>query len=231
MLVSRTNRHPTAHRALAWTVLVASLCLCGCGAARQGPESTLQALADALRRGDAPAAYALMSRRYRERVPLAELERILREQPDEVRATADALERPVAIEEEARARLGGGEEVVIERTQGEWRVVTDVADYYARGTPREAVRSFVRAIEHRRYDVVLALLPRAERERLTEPGLRAQWDGPGREEVERLVSALRSALETSPMQESGERAVMPYGDRFRVVLVREDGAWCIEDPE
>ena len=164
-------------------------------------------------------------------MPLAELERILREQPEEVRATADALDGPVAIEEEARVRLASGEEIVIERARGQWRVVTDVADYYARGTPREAVRSFVRAIEHQRYDVVLALLPRAERERLSEEGLRAQWDGPGREEVERVVAALRGALETSPIEETGERAVMPYGDRFRVVLVREDGAWCIEDPE
>jgi hypothetical protein len=213
----------------AW--LLACLLAAGCGAAPQGAETTLHALADALRRGDAPAAHALMSRRYRERVPLAELERILREQPEEVRATADALERPMAIEEEARARLPNGEEIVLERTAGGWRVVSDVADYYARGTPREAIRSFVRAIEHQRYDVVLALLPRAERERLTEEGLRAQWDGPGREEVERLVSALRGALATSPVQESGERAVMPYGDRFRVVLVREDGVWCIEDPE
>jgi hypothetical protein len=212
-------------------LLLGAPCVWGCGAAPEGPESSLHALAEALRRGDAPAAHALMSRRYRERVPLVELERILREQPEEVRATADALDHPVAIEEEARARLPNGEEIVIERTDGAWRVVTDVADYYARGTPRETVRSFVRAIEHRRYDVVLALLPRAERERLTEEGLRAQWDGPGREEVERLVSALRSALATSPVQESGERAVMPYGDRFRVVLVREDGTWCIEDPE
>jgi hypothetical protein len=172
-----------------------------------------------------------MSRRFRERVPLVELERILREQPDEARATADALERPLAIEEEARARLPGGEQVVIERVDGVWRVVTDVADYYARGTPRDTVRSFVRALENRRYDVVLALLPRAERERLREDDLRAQWEGPGREEIERLVAALRAALETSPVQESGERAVLPYGDRFRVVLVREDGSWCIEDPE
>lgn len=212
-------------------VLALAAVSAGCGGAPRGPRETLHALAEALRRGDAPAAHALMSRRFRERVPLVELERILREQPDEARATADALERPLAIEEEARARLPGGEQVVIERVDGVWRVVTDVADYYARGTPRDTVRSFVRALENRRYDVVLALLPRAERERLREDDLRAQWEGPGREEIERLVAALRAALETSPVEESGERAVLPYGDRFRVVLVREDGSWCIEDPE
>lgn len=208
-----------------------ALALAGCPQPPSRAESTLSELAAALRRGDAPAAYALMSSRYRERVPLEELERTMREQPEEIAATADALEHPLAIEEEARVHLATGEDVVLERGEGGWRVITEVADYYARGTPRETVRSFVRAIEHRRYDVVIALLPASERSALTEEGLRTQWEGPAREEVERLVSALRASLETSPIEQSGDRAVMAYGDRFRVVMVRESGQWCIEDPE
>ncbi|MBN8615553.1 MAG: hypothetical protein J0L92_33465 [Deltaproteobacteria bacterium] len=208
-----------------------AMCLAGCPQPPSPAHTTLHELAAALRRGDAPAAYALMSSRYRERVPLEELARTMREQPEEIAATADALEHPLAIEEEARAHLATGEDVVLERGDEGWRVVTEVADYYARGTPRETIRSFVRAIEHRRYDVVLALLPAGERERLDEASLRAQWEGPAREEVERLVSALRQGLEASPIEQTGDRAVMPYGDRFRVVLVRESGAWCIEDPE
>ncbi len=213
------------------SVVILSALTVGCPPPANRAETTLHELAAALRRGDAPAAYALMSSRYRERVPLEELARTMREQPEEIAATADALEHPLAIEEEARAHLATGDDVLLERGEQGWRVVTEVADYYARGTPREAIRSFVRAIEHHRYDVVIALLPLGEREQLTEEGLRARWEGPGREEVERLVSALRGGLETSPIEQSGDRAVMPYGDRFRVVLVRESGRWCIEDPE
>ncbi|MBX7196930.1 MAG: hypothetical protein K1X94_33075 [Sandaracinaceae bacterium] len=218
-------------RSIALPLVLAMGASAGCGGASPPAEQTLHELASALRRGDAPAAYALMSSRYRERVPLAELERLMREQPDEIRATADAIDRPLAVEEEARARLSSGDVIELRHEAGAWHVISEVADYYARSTPREAVRSFVRAIEHRRYDVVLALLPAAERERLTEEGLRTQWEGEAREEIERLVSALRGALATSPVQETGDRAVMPYGDRFRVVLVRESGLWCIEDPE
>ncbi len=221
-----------ARRCLGALILCATLVVHGgCGAAPTGPETSLRELAAALRRGDARASYALMSARYRERVSLEELERLFAEQPDEILDTAAALEQPLAVEVEARAVLGRGEGVLLERADGGWRVVSDVLDYYGRDTPREAVRSFVRAIERQRYDVVLALLPAAERERLTADGLRAQWEGPGREEVERLASALREGLEASPIQETGDRAVMPYGDRFRVVLVREAGLWCIEDPE
>lgn len=227
----RRMRDALAPSAWLGACLAASVATTGCPPPQGRAETTLHELAAALRRGDAPAAYALMSSRYRERVPLEELERLMREQPAEIAATADALERPLAVEEEARAHLASGEDVLLEHGDGGWRVVTNVADFYARGTPRETIRSFVRAIEHRRYDVVLALLPPGERERLTEEGLREQWEGPAREEVERLVSALRGGLETSPIEQSGDRAVMPYGDRFRVVLVREAGQWCIEDPE
>ncbi|GAB4110623.1 MAG: hypothetical protein OHK0013_46510 [Sandaracinaceae bacterium] len=172
-----------------------------------------------------------MSSSYRERVPLAELERLMAEHPEEVRATADALERPISVREEAIVRLPDGDGVTLEREGGAWRVVTDVADYYGRDTPRETVRSFVRAVTRRRYDVVVSLLPAAERSRITPEQLQAQWEGEGREEIARLLAALRGALAEAPVQETGDRAVLPYGDRFRVVLVREGGLWCIEDPE
>jgi hypothetical protein len=230
MSVGRSRRAGPAPAVLAPLGLCVAM-LAGCGAAPEGPERSLGALAAAMRAGDARAAYALMSARYRERVPLAELERLFAERPEELRATADALERPLAVEEEARARLGDGEVVVLERTDGDWRLVTDVLDYYGRRTPRDAVRSFVRAIENGRYDVIVGLLPAAERSRVSAESLRAQWEGEGREEIARLVTALRTALETGPVQETGDRAVLPYGDRFRVVLVREAGLWCIEDPE
>lgn len=208
-----------------------ALALAGCPPRADQADTTLRSLAQALRRGDASAAYALMSQSYREQVPLSELERLMREQPEEIRATAEALEQPLAIEEEARARLPNGEIVVLARDDGAWRVVTDVSDYYGQRTPRAAVRSFVRAVEHRRYDVVLALLPEAERSRWNAETLRTQWEGPAREELERLVTALRGALETAPIEQTGDRATMPYGDRFRVVLVREANRWHIEDPE
>jgi hypothetical protein len=212
-------------------LLAVGMAASGCGAAPAGPEGSLAALARALRAGDARTTYGLMSSSYRERVPLEELERLMAAHPEEMRATADALERPLAVREEAIVRLPEGETVALERVEGSWRVVTDVADYYGRSTPRETVRSFVRAVARRRYDVVVSLLPAAERSRTTAAQLEAQWEGDGREEIARLLAALRTAIADAPVEETGDRAVLPYGERFRVVLVREGGQWCIEDPE
>ena len=59
---------------------------------------------------------------------------------------------------------GAHETLRLRREDGTWRVVTDVIDWYSQRTPRQAVRSFVRAVEARRWDVLLRLLPEADRE-------------------------------------------------------------------
>lgn len=205
--------------------------LMGCAPTPPSPTRSLGALAQALRQGDAEAAHALMSSRYRERIPLAEFRRLMAEQPDEILATAEALEHPLAIEEEARVQLSSGEEIVLAREGDGWRVVTNVADAYAQASPRDAVRSFLRALERDRFDVVHRLLPEAERARWSVEALRATWRGEAREEIERLSRALRDAVDTARIEQTGDRAVMPYGARHRLILVREERGWVIESPE
>jgi len=214
-------------------VLIAALLLGGCPGfdATQTPESTVSAFSRALRDGRVDDAYSMMSESYRRRVGIDEFRRLFRDYPAEVQQTARALtERRGSPEEEATVEYGEGETMRLVRESGEWRVATDVVDFYDQSTPRAALRSFVRSMERRRYDVVLALIPEADREGMTEDRMRETWEGEGREEVERLLANLRAALD-NPIEEVGDRATMTYGDRFRVRFVREDGVWRIEDPE
>lgn len=216
----------------AWAIGVLMLAL-GCGGMSAGatPESAVASFAGALRDGRTRDAYALMSEAYRRRVPLEEFERFFRDYPREVSETARTLSaRRGRSEQEARIAYGEGEQLRLVREGGDWRVATDVVDFYDQSTPRVALRSFVRAMERRRYDVVLRLIPEADREGMSEPRMREAWEGEGREEVERLLANLRAALD-NPIEEVGDRATMIYGDRFRVQFVREDGDWRIEDPD
>ncbi|HEY8432414.1 MAG TPA: hypothetical protein VIL20_28780 [Sandaracinaceae bacterium] len=213
--------------------LALSLLLSGCPGIGAGatPEGTVAAFAAALRDGRIADAYALMSESYRRRVSYEEFERYFRDYPDEVRETARALgERSGRAEQEAVVEYGEGETLRLTREGGQWRVSTDVVDFYDQSTPRAALRSFVRAMERGRYDVVLRLVPEADREGMTPERMREAWEGEGREEVERLVATLRASLD-NPIEEVGDRATMHYGDRFRVQFVREDGVWRIEDPD
>lgn len=210
-----------------------ALALGGCPGLDAGttPEATVAAFSSALREGRAGDAYGLMSESYRRRVSQSEFRRYFRDYPAEVQQAARALSRRHGrAEQEAVVEYGEGESLRLVREHGDWRVATDVVDFYDQGTPRAALRSFVRAMERRRYDVVLALIPEADREGMTEERMRETWEGEGREEVERLLANLRASLD-DPIEEVGDRATMSYGDRFRVQFVREDGVWRIEDPD
>jgi len=59
--------------------------------------------------------------------------------------------------------------------------------------------------------------------------LRAAWEGAQKDEMVRIAAALRAALPTAQFEEVGDRATMAYGSGGTVQLLREHGAWKIED--
>lgn len=224
---------PTRSSFLALLVACAALTVLapGCGPSIGSPEAALEALAAALRAGDADGAYALMSRSYRARVSREEFRALFSSQPDEIARTADALShRAGPVEEEARIEWREHERIELAREGGAWRIVTDVVDYYSQASPRDAVRSFVRAAEHRRFDVLLGLLPATDRAGTDAARLEALWTGEGREGFERLVGSLRAGLE-APIETHGDRATMEYGEHARAELALEGERWVIVDPD
>lgn len=204
---------------------------CGSPGAGATPEVTLARFAAALRDGRVEDAYRMMSERYRRRVSLVDFQRSVADDARQTSQTAQALTRPRGRAlQEAVVEYGEGESVRLVREAGAWRVVTDIVNYYDQSTPRAALRTFVRAMERERYDVILRLIPVRDREGMTVERLRADLSGEGREEAERLVANLRTALH-NPIEEVGDRATMTYAERFRVQFVREQGVWRIEDPD
>jgi hypothetical protein len=86
----------------------------------------------------------------------------------------------------------------------------------------------MRAVERKRYDVVLKFVPDNHKEGLDAAKLKAAWEGHDKEEIDQVVAALRQALPTASIEEAGERATMAYG-AGTMQLVRERGLWKIED--
>lgn len=210
--------------------LALSLSLVGCGGASAGsPEAALASLERALRARDASAAYALMSRSYRARVPFETFVALVEHPSEEALAAIDALGHPDGPAEiEAEVTLSEHDVVVLRREDGAFRVDSDVVDYYSQLTPRGALRSFVRAAEHQRFDVLLRLMPRRDREGFTEESLRALWTEQ-RERMDRLVGTLRSALD-APIEVIGDRATLS-GEGAHATFVLEGDVWVVEDPD
>jgi hypothetical protein len=128
-----------------------------------------------------------------------------------------------------------GEPVTLVEEGGRWLVDDPTLfEPWSQRTPRAALRSFVRALEQQRYDVVLRLCPTQRRPTLSVDALRAYWEGEHKADNAALLARLRAALDAPapghPMVETGDEARMPYpGGEVR--LVREDGAWKIENPD
>ena len=79
----------------------------------------------------------------------------------------------------------------------------------------------MRAVELRRYDVVLRLIPNRYRAAASPDKLRAYWEGARKPENQKLLKNLRGNI--------GDEARMPYGENAEVRFVREDGLWKVED--
>lgn len=215
-------------------VALASCFAPGCahgGDASVTPEQTIAAFARALNQNDFEAAYALMSEDYRSRVGFEQFKRQLRENPQEMLEVSTALGHVrEPAEEQAVVSYDDDEELLLRRSGDRWYISTNVVDFYDQSTPRAALRSFVRAMERKRYDVVIRLIPDADKEGITTDRMEQAWAGEEREQVERMLSMLREHLD-APIEVIGTRATMPYGEHMRVQFVREGSAWKIEDPE
>lgn len=218
-----------------------------CGASSPTPVDTLRAYGASLREGDARTAWSLLSSQAREGMTFEAFEALLRAHASEARALGGAYEAVAGDEGvTARLELGDGEALSLRVEGGRWRLDPAALDFYPQHTPRQALRSFVRALRRERWEVLLRLAPRsvlAQLEaRAAEGGtggtaaevLRTAWTGRAADEVSAMATALSEALERGrPIEAMGERATMTYGPGAQRVarLVREDGRWCVEQTE
>lgn len=207
-----------------------ALAVSACGAPRaEDPHSVLRAYARALDEGRADDAYRMLSEEARRGTSVDAFRRMVKDNPGEVREIAKALARPTATPVvTASVTSGNGQELSLVLEGGRWKVEATAVDLYAQDTPRHAIQGFMRAVERKRYDVVLKFVPDSHKEGLDAAKLKAAWEGHDKEEIDQVVSALRQALPTASIEETGERATLAYG-AGTMQLVRERGLWKIED--
>jgi hypothetical protein len=215
-----------------WLIASAVAFATACASTQEqlSPQQALDRYATALREGRTADAYALLSAEAKKEIPYESFQRIVRENPDEVREIARSLASPASPPRvTAVVTAPTGEALLLVYEDGAWRVDGSAIDLYGQSTPEAALQAFVRAFRNRRYDVLLRFIPDAEREGLGVDELKRAWEGSEREELERLVSAVETALPTARLEVTGDRATMAFGSAGTVELVRERGVWKVED--
>jgi hypothetical protein len=202
----------------------------GCaGAKAEDPQSVLRSYAHALEEGRSDDAYRMLSDEARRGVSLEAFRRMVKDNPEEVREIGKSLQRPTAPPVvTATVTSPSGQELQLVLEDGRWKVESSAIDLYAQDTPRHAVQGFVRALDRKRYDIVLRYVPDSHKEGLDGPKLKAAWEGHDKDEMTQVLAALKQALPAATIEETGERATMPYG-AGTMQLVREHGLWKIED--
>lgn len=214
----------------------------------------MRAYARALEDGRVDEAYRLLSDEAKRSMSLEAFRRAVTENPREVAEIAKAIGRPTADPiVSATVTMPNGDELLLLYEGGRWRIDAAAVDLYGQATPRQALLGFLRAFERKRYDIVLRYVPDAEKEGLTglSPGaaegegeakatpeetakltpekLKSAWEGPQKEQITRIVVAVKAALPTATIEETGDSAAMSYGAGGTVAFVREHGVWKIKD--
>jgi hypothetical protein len=209
--------------------LVALVATAACNRGGSGPRSTLDRYSEALASHDYAKAYGLMSRSFQAKHSRDEFIRTMRENAREAGETAARLKAsPESAEVSAEFGYGLGDAMRLVQEDGEWRIASNPVAFYDQSTPRAALRSFLRAYRLQRWDVMLRFVPAKYRERMDVGKIREQFAGAHREEIEVRMNMLEANLE-EPIIDKNNEARMPYGERYEVKFVREDGEWKVRD--
>jgi hypothetical protein len=208
-------------------LVVVLLAAAGCTPhAAPGPVDTLHAFADAVRAGRTDDAYALMSADYKKTHDRDTFARSLG--PADQRAAGRLAKGRVELR--AEVELSDGERLALVQEADGWRFARDPLDLYPQRAPDEALRSFVRAVERKRWEVVLRFIPQRFRATITADSLKQRWEGDGAAEMKAQLDAAKAHFD-EPMELAGDEARLPVGERKQVKLIREEGLWRVETLE
>ena len=208
---------------------VVALGLAACGGPRSAPTGTLDRYASALKAKNYDAAYELMSSGFRAQVSKDEFVRMMRDNPREVAETASRLTgKKSRIEVTAELTYGLGDTLHLVHESGSWRIAENPLAFYDQSTPRDALRSFLRAYRLERWDVMLRFVPKAYAELMNRDKMQTQFAGERKEDMAQLMNMIEANLD-EPIDEQGNEARMRYGPGFEVKFVREDGRWRVRD--
>jgi hypothetical protein len=202
-----------------------------CAHRPEEPAATVAAFGAALTHGDLRAAYQLTSLEFQHQMPYEAFAAGLAAAGGDRAALGGRLiAESATVAPRVEVTLALGERVPLVLEGGRWRIDGPVYEAWGQATPRAAVRTFIRALEARRYDVVLRLVPDRYRAGLSVDRLRAFWEGDHPDEHQALLVRIRAAAQ-GPLTETGDEARLLVAPDREVKLVREAGQWKIEDPE
>jgi predicted SnoaL-like aldol condensation-catalyzing enzyme len=201
------------------------------GTSNHHPEGALAAYAKAVQGKNYAEAYELMSDNFRQKYPKEDFIRMLKDNAADVRFyTAKFKDKPQKRKVRAVLEYANGDNLFLVMEGEEWKLAAEPLSTYSQQTPSDALRSFIRAVEQRRYHIVLRFVPSRWASSMSAAKLQQEWEGSKKKEVGLLIQNLR-ANRNAKIHMGTNTATMPYGGKYQVRFIREEGKWKIEDPD
>ena len=209
-------------------ILLSLLLLAACSSTT--PQETLGQYAAALDKDDPEQAWSLLSPEVREQTSYDEFVRNWERYKEQMAPVVDSMRNASQSSARVRAQLDYSDYDTLQlRLTEDGRKITDgLFQFYAQDTPRQAVISFVRAMEERRFDVLMRFIPSEYARHMTPEDLKADFERRS-DEVTEMIDALKANM-YNPIQTRKDHAYMQYGDR-EITLVLEGAVWKVEDPD
>lgn len=195
----------------------------GCGGQARALVRSSHDLGKAVRRQDVEKTEARVLPASRARVDYDAL------YGDEEAQWGNRLAKPTGARPEALIYLSNDEVVEVVWTDKGWRFASDPTVYFGQSTPREALRSLVRASREGRWDVMLDLAPRRYRMGLSEEDLEIAWtEGPQAEALQEARDRLADHL-AGTIRADAHQAILELGSGEFARLEREKDRWVVVD--
>ena len=226
----KTSRNPVVliTACLTLATLVGSS---GCPERTTKPHDTLRAYVLALRQGDHQRAYGLLSAELRRRCTVDQFVANVRQLGSKsLRKLEPLLRNPKKMSYRAELELTEHDKFVLIKENGMWRIATDPLNFYGQNTPRQALLSFVRALERKRYRILLRFVPNKYRHTMTVSDIKRMYTGDNLPKTKILLRNLKANL-TNKIEVKNGQAIMLYGENHQLRMIKEGGVWKIQDFE
>jgi hypothetical protein len=203
---------------------VVLLCISGCATAfAENPAAVYERYRDLLAHQHYDDAWRMLSPESRARIDAKTFA------GQQASRTTPARTGPVAL---AATLPTGSEVVTLHLVDAHWliderRGGSDTDASYRQDEPIATLRSFVRAVGERRYDVVFQFVPPDLRARTSASSLRAAWEGPEAASLHAELAQLDAQLATAHATVTNHHAMVRWANHD-ARLVETDGVWTID---
>ena len=219
---------------LPFAIFIALPCLClSCGSKGGDLKKDLSEIEKQIKNKDCAALYAYLSSARKETMTEQQFVELCKKENEDIRKLLQSIKaaqkdnKDVQVTYRTTLELadGGSAQLVFE--DGAWKLDSDLIDFYPLSTPKEAIASFIKAFEKKRWDVLAQLMPSKYMSQDDAKILEKHWGDPqAREEMEKIIMVLGDHLDDEVTIE-GNRGVLNFAPQHRVELLKERGKWVI----